>query len=97
MGWANCGRDERGRKIGYAFVAKCDAPGCKVKIDRGLSYVCGGMHGGDGIGCGGYFCSAHRVDVELNDGDYKMVCSPCEAILKAEGCLAREDEDLDAA
>jgi len=69
MGWADCGRDERGRRIGYAFAARCDQPGCYRRIDRGLSFVCGGMHGGAGKGCGGYFCSAHL------DGD--AICRAC--------------------
>ena len=85
MGWADCGKDERGRKIGYAFIAKCDARGCKVKIDRGLSYVCGGMHGGDGFGCGQYFCQEHRLTGELNSGRCITLCEPCYDELVAAG------------
>ena len=59
MGWARCGTDDPGRMIGYAIRAECDEPGCDATIDRGLSYVCGGMHGGDEHGCGGYFCGQH--------------------------------------
>ena len=73
MGWADCGTDERGRRIGYAIRAKCDKHGCKNVIDRGLSYVCGGMHGGDGIGCGGYFCEDHLYHSE----DNPPLCGKC--------------------
>jgi len=63
MGWANCGKDSRGRPIGYAHSATCDDPGCDVPIDRGLSHACGDMHGPEdkrgGIGCEEYFCSKH--------------------------------------
>lgn len=59
MGWADCGFDDKGRPIGYAHEAVCDFEDCDRKIDRGLSYVCGSMHGGGEFGCGGYFCSAH--------------------------------------
>ena len=58
MGWANCGTDEYGRPIGYAWPAVCDYPGCDRRIDRGLGYVCGTMHGGED-GCGRYYCDTH--------------------------------------
>jgi len=66
MGWADCGVDSRGRRIGYAVRARCDEPGCYSRIDRGLSYACGGMHGEDEVSCGGYFCQKHlyvRIEV----------------------------------
>jgi len=66
MGWASCGTDSAGRRIGYAHVATCDEPECQVRIDRGLGYACGGMHGTEGRdgqpACEGYFCGEHRVD-----------------------------------
>ena len=34
-------------------------PDYKAKIDRGLSYVCGRMHGGGNEGCGKHFCPEH--------------------------------------
>jgi hypothetical protein len=79
MGWANCGEDDLGRPIGYAHAATCDHPDCEAKIDRGLVYVCGGMHGGDGIGCGRYFCHRHLV----------VGCVPVQL---CEPCAARYDE-----
>lgn len=83
MGWADCGTDSNGRPIGYAFEATCDHPGCDAKINRGLSYACGGMHGDlGGQACEGYFCSEHLtlVDkeamgyVELSTG---QLCPSC--------------------
>lgn len=59
MGWADCGKDSRGRRIGYAISARCDEPGCHARIDRGLSYACGGEHGETSFSCGGYFCGKH--------------------------------------
>lgn len=49
-----------GRDIGYGVPATCDHPGCGVRIDRGLSYVCGGEPYGGEDGCGLYFCPVHR-------------------------------------
>ena len=59
MGWAHCGEDKDGRPIGYAVQATCDAEGCAKTIDRGLDFVCGGMHGGGDWGCGKYYCHDH--------------------------------------
>jgi len=47
------------RDIGYGVPATCDHPGCLKKIDRGLSYVCGGDAYGGVFGCGLFFCSEH--------------------------------------
>lgn len=79
MGWADCGYYE-GRPIGYGTEATCDFPGCEAEIDRGLSYVCGRMHGGDN-GCGGYFCSKHLSWSEIVDN---QVCVTCCAELERE-------------
>lgn len=65
MGWAHCGTDSKGREIGYGIPATCDHEGCDAKIDRGLAYACGGMHGSDGGSCEGYFCSDHRTWPDL--------------------------------
>ena len=81
MGWANCGNDSNGRPIGYAHEATCDHPGCDKKINRGLSYACGGMHGtGDG-GCEGYFCWTHllMVDDPHDELFSDQLCPACEA------------------
>jgi len=72
MGWGHCGCDDEGRPIGYAIAATCDEPGCDAKIDRGLSYVCGSMHGGGTHGCGRYFCTAH-----LRHGYREQLCKAC--------------------
>lgn len=58
MGWA-FGVNAEGREVGYGVEATCDFEGCDAKIDRGLYYVCGGMHDGDEHGCGRYFCGSH--------------------------------------
>ncbi|MCB8880105.1 hypothetical protein ACELLULO517_07650 [Acidisoma cellulosilytica] len=77
MGWANCGTDSKGRPIGYGFPATCDHPDCKTKIDRGLSYACGDMHGDLDLACEGYFCTAHLKHTLPVDGDDKQVCEAC--------------------
>lgn len=74
MGWGDCGIDDIGRPIGYNIEATCDFPGCKAKIDRGLSYVCGSMHLGGEHGCGRYFCSEH-----LFLGGPEQLCPECYA------------------
>ena len=79
MGWADCGNDSQGRPIGYGFEATCDHPGCEAKIDRGLSYVCGNMHGQDDWSCEKYFCQQHRLNwIKNDDDDVMSVCSDCE-------------------
>lgn len=87
MGWGDCGDDDRGRPIGYMFEATCDEPQCNCKIDRGLSYVCGSMHGGGEYGCGGYFCTHHLRSAEMKDGRPNQLCVRCYATCEAEGCL----------
>lgn len=72
MGWAQA-TNAQGRKVGYGVSAKCDAPKCKERIDRGLAYVCGGMHDGGEHGCGKYFCPEHL------GGRYVSLCAACEA------------------
>jgi len=80
MGWANCGFDSKGRPIGYAHAATCDHPGCDVKIDRGLAYACGQMHGEGGAkydeGCEGYFCPAHLYCTRRG-----QLCGACASAL----------------
>ena len=76
MGWASCGEDSKGRPIGYGFDATCDHPGCDAKIDRGLAYACGGMHGDGGnrgdFGCEKYFCGSH-----MRSGEEDQLCFEC--------------------
>lgn len=61
MGWS-LGYDEHWKRwVGYGVPATCDHPGCGKKIDRGLSYVCGGDVMGGERGCGLYFCYEHLV------------------------------------
>jgi hypothetical protein len=78
MGWGDCGNDSQGRPIGYNFEATCDHPGCNEKIDRGLAYACGGMHG-SGEGCEGYFCDSHLrvVDSDRYELTQGQLCEQC--------------------
>jgi hypothetical protein len=76
MGWG-LGNYE-GRDVGYGVPAWCDHPACNAEIDRGLAHVCGNMHGGDGRGCGLYFCSAHLLLVDDPDSDgMSQLCERC--------------------
>lgn len=59
MGWSIGFDDNWNRDIGYGVPAVCDHPRCSMKIDRGLSYVCGGEPYGGEKGCGLYFCYSH--------------------------------------
>lgn len=104
MGWADCGNDSKGRPIGYAFEATCDHPECNAKIDRGLAFACGGMHGeNDGFDCEGYFCEMHRTIAKLPPGEectwsgikgYIEVCLACAKHL-ANVCSQDEDDEED--
>lgn len=61
MGWS-LGYDENWKRdIGYSVPSVCDHPDCNERIDRGLSYVCGGDPYGGESGCGLFFCSMHRI------------------------------------
>lgn len=84
MGWANCGEDSRGRPIGYAHAATCDHPECDTKIDRGLDYACGGMHGETEYGCEGYFCYKHLVYREPIGSEVVTVCNECAEQIQEE-------------
>ena len=78
MGWATCGNDSQGRPIGYAFEATCDHHDCDALIDRGLSYVCGDMHGEDEYSCERYFCEEHRPGVIRDcQGETLWLCDEC--------------------
>lgn len=67
-----------GRDVGYAVPAICDFPKCKVNIDRGLSYVCGGLGGEAEFGCGLYFCSKHLRTYERNNNSQEISPQLCE-------------------
>jgi len=77
MGWRYCGQDNEGRDIGYGISATCDQQGCDVKIDRGLGFVCGGMHGEDEWSCEKYFCEQHRRGFAGQKNEFG-VCAECE-------------------
>ncbi|MBE3670940.1 hypothetical protein BOO25_18600 [Vibrio navarrensis] len=94
MSWANCGQDKSGRFIGYAIEAICDHPGCNKEINRGLSYVCGTMHGEDEISCDKYFCEEHKSNyVTFDDGRGAHICDECaKQLLESEEYVVDEDE-----
>jgi len=78
MGWGS-GVLPDGREVGYNIEAVCDEADCGAAIDRGLAYVCGGMHEGDEFGCGNYYCHDHLFFVEENAGVLPrgMLCGRC--------------------
>lgn len=94
MGWANCGTDSTGRNIGYAHEATCDHEGCSEKIDRGLSYACGDMHGeNDGIDCEKYFCENHRQNYVIHIHGECRVCDACAKRLVECGDFVEDEEE----
>ena len=78
MGWSIGFDNNWNRDIGYGVPAWCDSPKCKKKIDRGLSYVCGGEPYGGENGCGLYFCQQHLYSHEFRNGDCEQVCKRCD-------------------
>lgn len=79
MGWSY-GTNAKGREVGYGVRATCDEEGCGAEIDRGLAYVCGGMHDGGEHGCGHYFCTGHLFLTGSEDGERSpgtFMCEPC--------------------
>lgn len=89
MGWADCGKDSHGRKIGYAISETCDHPKCKKKINRGLSYACGGMHGAGEYMCEGYFCLDHLYYHRMDEPRFPI----CERCLKESESPDSEDNN----
>lgn len=77
MGWSIGYDNNWKRDIGYGVPAICDFPGCNEKIDRGLSYVCGGEPYGGEHGCGLFFCSNHLYYRTWRDGGTTPCCPRC--------------------
>lgn len=73
MGWAVGYDDNHQRDIGYGVPSLCDHPDCNERIDRGLSYVCGGEPYGGEYGCGLFFCGKHLSYYE----DGVQLCEQC--------------------
>lgn len=65
-----------GRDVGYGVPATCEYPTCKKKIDRGLSYACGGSPDSE-YGCGLFFCEKHMFGYEDEYGDWHQACDVC--------------------
>jgi len=82
VGWARCGTDDKGREIGYAISATCDHHDCDKRIDRGISYACGGHHLSADVYCERYFCADHMWWCEVADS---FVCAECLENNKAIG------------
>jgi hypothetical protein len=74
MGWAIGYVD--GRDVGYGVPATCEQPSCKKKIDRGLSYACGGFPSNE-YGCGLFFCEKHMFGYEDEYGEWHQACDVC--------------------
>ncbi len=81
MGWAY-GTNDRGETVGYDVEDICNRDGCTTEIDRGLAYCCGNItssaFGGDGPGCGMYFCAQH-----LFLGETVQLCETCLDIFES--------------
>lgn len=88
MGWGYCGTDSKNREIGYCIDATCDYVGCNNKINRGLSYACGGMHGEPDGACEGYFCENHLHYVCDKEGELPspQLCPDCKAEWDVNAC-----------
>ena len=99
MGWAVGERE--GRHIGYGVPAICDYPECGVKLDRGLSYACGGGVTGDFDNCGRFFCDDHMSYPYADDENETElsnypVCERCEAMLKGDETAVAFDPTPDS-
>lgn len=81
MSYGNCGTDSNGRPVGHSHSATCDYPGCSEKIDRGLSYACGGEHGETERGCEKHFCTKHLNSTVEDGGDFWHTCDSCASDL----------------
>lgn len=79
MGWGS--GIVGGKEVGYNVEAVCDYPGCKVKIDRGVAYACGGDHGSFGDCCDGYFCHTHLFHHPVAG----FICIECKKRLEKGG------------
>jgi hypothetical protein len=79
---------------GYGVPCVCEFPTCKKRIDRGISYACGGEPFSE-LGCDRYFCEKHRqytyFDPEQDDGICKHEddCE-CETAEVCERCAKNE-------
>lgn len=84
MGYS-IGTGANGRDIGYGVIATCDHPDCNEKIDRGMSYCCGGYFGDHADhGCYLYFCTKHLQMAYVGEGketddsdEYVDLCERC--------------------
>lgn len=82
MGWSIGWDSNWKRDIGYGVPAECDHPKCHEKIDRGLSFVCGGEPYGGEYGCGLFFCAGHLLMCPKRDGSIVQLCPKCASYRK---------------
>src|SRR3990167_944886 len=75
MGWSIGYDSNWKRDIGYGVPAICDHPKCNKKINRGLSYVCGGEPYGGEHGCGLFFCGKHLFFGRIKGA--RQLCKKC--------------------
>jgi hypothetical protein len=75
MSWAVGYNSHWQRDIGYGVPSFCDQPVCYEEINRGLSYICGGLYW-DEHGCGLVFCPKHHFYVEVDEDSFS-VCERC--------------------
>jgi hypothetical protein len=73
---------------GYGVPTICEYPGCNKKIDRGISFACGGEPFSE-KGCDRYFCEEHRHWVYFDKNGEKCQheedCD-CEGVQLCERC-----------
>lgn len=72
MGWSY--GEVSGKPVGYSVPDVCNHPECSTEIDRGLSFYCGNMPG-DGLTCGGFFCSKHLNSTLIDEP--RQACDAC--------------------
>lgn len=72
MGWQiyECPSGTPLRWAGYGVPAYCDHPKCNEEINRGVSYICGGINTQyEDRGCKLHFCGKHL--------DHRQLCANC--------------------
>lgn len=65
------------KHCGYSVPATCEQSRCKTKINRGLSYACGGEPGEMDDHCGSYFCGDHLYFTKDTYSEWHWYCEAC--------------------
>ncbi len=79
---------------GYGVPCVCEYPNCKKRIDRGVSYACGGEPFSE-HGCDRYFCEKH-LEYRYWEGEEGDWCKheddcECEMIPVCERCFQNKE------